>query len=490
MVPRQGKIDYAPKVVASPTYGGKSVTGLRIGRGTQVTGDEPGATLPVSGTQYIGADGAAPRYGDVPKVGLARTPGGTVVSGTQTRRPAPMTGDEAGEHLPITGQAEAKLSDNLSPTGGGAYSSAQFPRRADPHGASVFGRYMGNSVRAMSGDSPSPLEITDRGFGVTGSAVGRSLRVTGNGHGACSAITGDQYQTLAEHASECSGTGGGTAPAEHLGNTRRDPVTGAKVGETWTWGGQRVTGPSVDHCPPVTGEEHGVCSVVTGTPYNQGPSTAYAWCEPDSADAAAERLAAPQATAAVTGDVAGHDRAVTGTGRGAALAITGTPYFRDVADVAPLDDPIAAIDQRFSVVSPPQRSAHLASDRDSDQTSTDAGFVTGSFAAGQDKVTGNGEFLFQPRQARDGTRPAITGEGRTEGREITGNAWAAHKRVTGTEAAGRNPSQRAGKPHGWAGAAKFTDQGVHEAGRQIVTGLSGWNEKAAGKVTVSGGAQG
>jgi hypothetical protein len=125
------------------------------------------------------------------------------------------------------------------------------------------------------------------------------------------------------------------------------------------------------------------------------------------------------------------------------------------------------------------------------------GGITGTFAVSDEKVTGNKEFLFRPRTNREVKPQAITGEGRTEGRAITGSAaaWTPNDLVTGTEgyiAAGRNPTEGGGDPHGWAGATRFKDLATPGGPRreQNVTGLSGWNSKAAARVTLSGGAQG
>ena len=120
------------------------------------------------------------------------------------------------------------------------------------------------------------------------------------------------------------------------------------------------------------------------------------------------------------------------------------------------------------------------------------GRITGSFAYGDGKVTGNQEFLFRARAPRERQESAVTGEGRTDGRTITGSSYKANDRVTGTEgyiAAGRNPSQGGSEPHGWAGASKFRDQGTPAGPRQAVTGLSGASAKGS-RVTLSGGAQG
>ncbi len=168
------------------------MTGLRIGPGVRVTGDEPGAALPVSGTQYVPADGSAPAFGAGPKVGLVRTPQGLVVSGTTVRDKVPITGDEPGEHLRITGEADQKLDDDLTPRTDGTYRPTQ--SRAGPtRTARVRGRHQAGApergrVRAPAGGTD------DDGLAVTGTAVGRSGRVTGNEAGACRPITGDQYQ--------------------------------------------------------------------------------------------------------------------------------------------------------------------------------------------------------------------------------------------------------------------------------------------------------
>jgi len=502
---RQGRVARSPKVIVSPTDGGQRVTGLRIGPGLRVTGDDAGTALPVSGTQYVAADGPARTLSAGPKVGLVRTPQGIVVSGTTVRGKVPITGDEAGEHLPITGEADQKFDDDLTPRSDGTYLSAQFPRRAEPHGASAVGTRLGLQPRmaASSGDgSWLPLENSDGGLAVTGTAVGRSGRVTGNEAGTCRPITGDQYQHLSSYSSECGSIGGGTAPAAHLNRERLDPVTAGKVTVALTWAGQRVTGPNVDHRPNVTGDEPGVCRPVTGTPY-QGPSTIFGWCEPDDGVSTAQRLESRPGGVAVTGDVPMHAKEVTGTERGQGNTVTGTPYYRDMRAAEPAGDGWAD-GQAFPVALARRTAGGEGDDAATQETNNPApppssvpGCITGSFAYGEGKVTGNNEFLFRPRVNRlngDGMQPVVTGEGRTEGRTVTGSAWTANHLVTGTEgyiAAGRNPSEGGGGPKGWAGARKFRDLATPGAGpRDSVTGLHGWNPKAAAKITLSGGAGG
>ena len=500
-----GQVAYPPKVVVSPTHRDQHVTGLRIGPGVRVTGDEPGSALPVTGTQYVPADGSAPRPGVGPKVGRARTPKGLVVSGTMVRGTVPITGDEAGEHLRITGEADQKFRDDLTPRSDGAFRAAQFPRRADPQGATAVGTRLGadaDRIAPVSGVGPwYPLENTDKGLPVTGTPVGRSGRVTGNEPGACRPITGDQYQNL--YSSECGGIGGGTAPAAHMNRSRLDPATGGKVTVAQTWGGQFVTGPSVEHRPNVTGDEPGSCRPVTGTPY-QGPSTAYGWCEPDEREPATRRLESRRRGVAVTGDLPMNVGNVTGTERGYRNDITGSSYYGEMRPA----EPAVEEEERWQGFSVPVALAQRLAGRVSGDAAKEAedrppascqpGGITGSFAVGDGMVTGNNEFLFRPRMNRGAKTPAaVTGEGETTGRTITGSpaAWTPNDKVTGTEgyiAAGRNPSEGGGGSQGWAGARKFKNlatPGFPGEGAKV-TGRVGGSPKDAARVTVSGGAQG
>ena len=485
------------------------MTGCRIGRGTRVTGDEAGAQLPVSGTQYIGASDGPPARSGGPKVGLARTRGGGIVSGTLVRSKVRVTGDEPGGSITITGEAEQCADDDLTPRAAdGANVSGQFSRQVDPHGHSVFGTNLGRSASSFGSRDrrrEAPIESTENGLPITGSAVGRTVRVTGDHEGACRQVTGSQYLSPARAQAECGGLGGGTAPAAQMGAARRDPVTGAKVTVAQTWGQQRLTGSNVEHDPRVTGDAAGSCSIITGTPYH-GADTVHGWCEPGAAQAAEHRLPRRAALSAITGDVPEHSDALTGTGRGATREVTGSPYYRQPTPgpATPSEDALAGLDARFSVTSP-QRSAHLraraAQEAEAKQPgnvaeSGSAAPITGSFAIARDRVTGNAEFLFKSRSATD-TQPAaarlrLTGEGRAEGSRVTGWSWSEQSNVTGTEgpiAADRNPSERAGKPHSFSGAGRFKTLAKREEPKQLVTGLLGWSGKTAAKVTLSGGAQ-
>lgn len=506
---RQGTLNYPPKVTESTTHGGQIVTGSRIGRGMQVTGDEPGAHLPVSGSQYIGRIDGPPARSGGPKVGLARTAGGSIVSGTLIRSKVRVTGDEPGGRIAITGEAEQTPDDDMTPrTADSTPVASQFNRQVDPHGHSVFGTNLGRSASSWGSRDrkrEAPIETTESGLAITGSAIGRGGRMTGDEEGACRQLTGNQYLTPGRARAECGGAVRSTAAASTA--PRRDAVTGAKVSIAQTWGQQRLTGTNVEHDPRVTGEAAGSCSIITGTSY-QGPSTVHGWCEPSAAASAEDRLTRRSSLSAITGDVPVHSDSVTGTARGAGREVTGSAYYAAQPQASSSADALSGLDARFSVSSP-QRSAHLRARAEKETPSapgTGSGGtgsipsssppITGSFAIGRDRVTGNAEFHFKSRSAIDpdaaAARLRLTGEGRSQGARVTGGSWSEQSNVTGTEgaiAAERNPSERSGKPQAFSGARRFKTVAKHEDTKQLVTGLLGWSGKTAAKVTLSGGAQ-
>ena len=400
-------VQYPPKVTESKSYAGHKVTGVRIGQKENVTGNERGAALPVTGNQYIGREsGYNPREGGI-KVGASKTSAGQVMTGSQVRSKINITGDESNPALRISGDSDQELVDDLTQRSEQvSYSQMQFPRQNSLHGHSVFG--------------------------------------------------------------------------------------------ATTWGDQHVTGLDVEHNSRVTGDEQGLCDAVTGTPY-VGPNQFQTSCSAENEEKTERRISPKLASANfISGDVLSSADHVTGTQRGSEHNITGTPYYKanpEGDEKMDVMERIKKINNSFSVHIP-QRESQERAGTDAINAPTAESLITGTFSAGGDKITGNQEFRFNPRPkveaAADKSR--ITGEGRIEGRTITGSAWISKDNVTGTEghiAAERNPSQRKGDPHGWAGARKFKDKATpHTESTHHVTGLIGWSPKASVPITVSGGGQG
>lgn len=480
-------LSYPAKVEVTKTYGAQSVTGVRIGRGRNVTGDEPGVGKPVSGTQYIAADGQAAYRAPGAKVGASKTENGLTVTGSQVRSKTAITGDEFRSSVSITGEADQTLADDLIERGdAGVAPAAQFGRQNNPHGASVFGTNLGRSIRHAGSrqrdDDPVETEKSLGGHAISGTALGRSPIVTGDEPGACRPVTGSQYLRAASDQPLC-----GDAPTPAL--ARMGGMSAR--GESETWARQRITGVEVEFKPGVTGDEPGTCSPITGTPYS-GPSQYETYCDPAAAEQAASRVTGTgRGTSAITGDIPLNSDGVTGTQRGAGNAISGTPYYRQGAEPVAASPDLGTSINRFSVKSP-QRNAHLAADGE--------GGITGSFAVGTGKVTGNKEFDYAPRWKEGGPKGAgtVTGEGKVGGTAITGSSWGAHDdRVTGTggtTAAGRNPTERMGKPTAFAGSGHFKGQGKSNASAHDVSGMAGTHpvggDKSSARITLSGGARG
>ena len=479
---RQGEMTYPAKVPSVTTaVSNATVTGLSFAAGRAMTGAEAGFDKPLTGTQYVGGTEGSYR-GSSGKVGHARTGGGQTVSGTMVRSGVRITGDEQNEDVRITGNADQTVydvesgHDTIVPTG------AQFARQSQPHGSSVFGTNLGRSARSVgsrSRDTERPVEQTLAGHAVSGTAIGRSARVTGDENGSIQSLTGSQYLAPADQqATRVPETG------------RTDPASGGKVTASQTWGGQTITGPEMEHDRRVTGSEHGSCQTLTGTPY-YGATGAHGWCDAESADAEGARRT-KRTPRAITGDVPLNDPMVSGTGRGADRDITGSRYFvaEEHSDMDEADRVTQSI-AGFSVMSP-QRETHLSSRANQNRGSA----ITGTFARGEGKVTGNSEFHAPGRSGHAAARPAhgsVTGEGSTRGPEITGSAWKDDSRVTGTEgyiATGRNPSERAGTSHTFAGARAFKSKASNHDPVSPVTGATGGTPASSATVTVSGGAAG
>ena len=467
------------KVRVSATTHGNRVTGNEVGRSEKVTGDEPGTCKNVTGTEYVSANQSAafcgtsspsPSPSPSPrKVGRSQTHGGQAVSGVMVGRSSKVTGDEPGSGKQLTGSQY--VSDQGQVTG-----------RAPTKVASLH---------------------TLRGTGITGTHVGRSEHVTGDEPGSCRLVTGDEYVGSQQYADFC-----GSKPEPEA----------AKVGFSVTNRAQVVSGTHTGRSSNVTGDEPGTCKVVTGTPY-AGLEQAGDFCNSKSVAEIRQRTPV-RGSNRMSGIQPGIGGVLTGAGRGACEAVTGTPYIggdqlAKVCGAAASQDsdfpqPLAGSQpwQQFSIQSP-ARSAQVGREPAGAVTGTSyeqGSRITGPFDLAGDMVTGTEQFRFDrrggsqiargpievPVSVDEDARPTsrVTGEGISAGLKITGDDWDRGDRVTGTEgvsARRRNPTRPGSKASMPSLQQKRNEERPDPVSR--VTGSSG-NTTAGSLITVSGGARG
>ena len=573
------------KVGVSSTAREHRVTGTEVGRAINVTGDEIGACSGITGTEYLAVERfdefCASRPAPVPaKVVVADTAKGKVITGTLVNRPSKATGGEQGADRAITGTgypqpgqvppapqkvAETHTSHGSSVTGTAVGHTSKIT--GDEYGAchGITGtEYLAQEQykTVCNGDAPNtPRKVSvmsSRGSQpVSGSAVGRSEKVTGDEPGSCRNITGSQYFTPGSFGALCDTTGpqkvasmqtlaGRTLTGTEVGRSPKvtgdemggcKPVTGteyvgadqqlavcaastpvapvAKVAIDQTWRGQPVTGAYVGRSSRVTGAESGGCAPISGTPYI-GRGQYNSFCESPAllAQEARIRDSAIIPSTAVTGDRPGAGGSVmTGDERGACELVSGTPYVgadnavtqcatsgRFVSRAQAWAEPARpAAPMDFSISTP----ARAASQQRLDEITGGAYSserITGPVNKANGLITGTPEFRHRDAMTLSAGQEEVisaarrlTGEGSQDGRPITGDAWSAMSRVTGTEGASslsRNPSAR-GNPRGMGmGAQYFREEVEHPAPAESrITGSSGTTSKGA-VVTLSGGARG
>jgi hypothetical protein len=481
------------KVRVSPTSHGNRITGNEVGRSSKVTGDEPGTCKHVTGTEYLSPNqyGAfcEPRSGLRPepgpaKVGVAQTRGGKPVSGNLVGRSAAVTGDEAGANVRPTGTQYTAPSDI-----GTEIVPPKVGKSATLGGGTVTGNRVGHSERVtgdepgscrlVTGDqyidrgqyeacgiNPQPeppgtgLSMTNKGLRVSGTLTGRSGKVTGDEPGTCKAITGTPYAGLEQAAEYCEPPRQREIQARtrQLAATPGPKLTGMQPGIDPVGGGR------------ITGAAKGACEPLTGTPY-VGADQFAAACGggngatpgesdfprllDDGAPGQGFSVTSParQATASA---MSARSEAVTGTAYESSRHITG-PFGMGTGKITGTEQ------FRFDGRKPMPELMKMAQPAPADNT---AGAET-------------------PAQ---GSR--ITGEGQSAGSKITGDDWERGDRVTGTEgtsARRRNPTRP-----GPMGAMPPLDLKRNEETPKPVsrvTGASGGSERGA-LVTYSGGARG
>ncbi|HEY9097662.1 MAG TPA: CsoS2 family carboxysome shell protein [Thiobacillus sp.] len=514
------------KVMLSDTSKGKSVTGTSVSRSDKMTGNESGSGRPITGTDYAkpANGGKAPE-----KVAQSHTSHGKSVTGTAVGHTSNITGDENGSCRGITGteylaQEQFTAVCNTTAPEAPRKVSVMSSRGQQPVSGTEVGRSRNvtgdepGSCRSITGsqyynsdsfgalcDTASPRKVatmqTLSGRSLTGTEVGRSPKVSGDEMGGCKPVTGTEYIGADQQKSVCSVS------------TPVAPV--AKVAVDQTWHGQSVTGTYVGRSGLVTGDESGGCSPISGTPYiGRGQFNGFCEAPALQAQEAVIRSSAVIPAAAVTGDRPGAGGSVmTGDERGACEVVSGTPYVgvdnstsqcatsgRFVArgkthvemtrQPAPLD---------FSI-STPARAAQQKQFNDVTGSACNSDRITGPVNKADGLITGTPEFRHRDATSSQAVQTDViaaarrlTGEGSQAGRSVTGDAWDAMSKVTGTEGASsmsRNPSAR-GNPRGMGMNASLFREVVETpvVPDSRITGSSG-NTGKGSLVTLSGGARG
>jgi hypothetical protein len=267
-----------PKVTQKETRKGKVMTGSNVGRSEKVTGDEPGMTRVLTGTQYTEPSdiGSAPA-----KVGATTTLRGGSVTGTTVGRRERMTGDEAGSCRNVTGD--------------------------DYVGQEQFDSFCSSAPQPQ--DRKVGVSATLTGKAVTGTMTGRAGRVTGDEPGSCKAVTGTPYAGMDQYEGFCS-TDDATAASARTRPLRSTP-------------GSVMTGLQPGVGGKATGDRKGACEPVSGTPYVGADQFADA-CPATPADTASpdfpQPVGAPLQQFSVTSPSGGAQRALGSTG------VTGNQY--------------------------------------------------------------------------------------------------------------------------------------------------------------------
>jgi hypothetical protein len=270
------------KVGISSTGYGQQVTGNEVGRSTKVTGDEPGTCKNVTGTEYLSPSqyqafcetkpAPTPR-----KTGLAETMGGKRVSGNMVGRSGKVTGDELGAEIMPTGTQYTAPSDigteivppkvGISNTlSGGSVTGTRVGRSGKVTGDEPgscrlvtgdeyvdLAQYQGCNVEAKPEPAKVGRSATNKGQVVSGTQTGRSGKVTGDEPGTCKAITGTPYAGLEQAEGYCS------APQQKEIKIRTRPLAGTP--------GPSMTGQQPGIGGVMTGASKGACEPLTGTPY-------------------------------------------------------------------------------------------------------------------------------------------------------------------------------------------------------------------------------
>ena len=508
-----GRLRPVPKKVEfGTTLSGSLVSGSQVERTMQVTGNEAGTCRTVTGTEYVGSEQFEQFCGTRPeaaaaKVGVSETSRGSLMTGTQVGRSVRVTGDESGSCKTVTGteylgserfdefcqrrgvaERPEKVAVGSTQGKGMAITGSDEARASrvtgtEPGSSRLItgAQYADAGVARMTINGPSKVALTHTVAGrpVTGTEVGRSVKVTGDDAGECIQISGTEYLSNEQFVSHCG--------------TRPEPAP-SRVSEGLSRSGQKITGVMATPGPKPTGDERVGRRLVTGNDYYIGEDGAPVSREHGSASSHGISGTALEAIGKVTGSQSGSGLPISGTPyANRAQGACGCRHAAQSSRFVPREYPaqpaeVEAVQADFSILSP----ARQAQRRVTGTRYGSAERITGPGDRAGGLVSGTPEFRYRDEAESVQIPKRVTGEGREEGMRITGDDWARSGRVTGTEglwAQGRNPTQRGEIRRMAAGARANMEIERPEIQSAKVTGSSGNTGKGA-LITVSGGARG
>jgi hypothetical protein len=414
----------ANKVEFGTTLSGTTVSGSQLERNSKITGVEAGTCRAITGTEYIGAEQYGALCSSTPspspaKVGVGMTGRGQRVSGVDTGRGDKVTGTELAANKTVTGN-EYLGADKLE-------------------------------AKAASRQAPDKvgMSATRSGSNVSGTVVGRSVKVTGDEHGSCSAISGTEYTGSEQFESFCDA-------AQQAASRALMISRGAHAG----------TGSSIDAGNKVTGAERGESITLSGTPYST----------------TSQRVS---------------QRGANNNPHPLARGPANAPREAAPAKQSPI------VQGAFSIVTPARTSQVSNANKISGTAYGAIGRITGPVNLATGLVSGTPEFRYQDGiapitlpvksapTAVDSVRNRLTGDGREGGFAITGAAWRRNESITGTEGAftQRNQTIRGEQRNPMVGAAQLKERERPELPASKITGSSG-NDAKGSAITYSGGARG
>ncbi|SFU81613.1 Carboxysome shell peptide mid-region [Nitrosomonas eutropha] len=315
------------------------------------------------------------------KVEEGHTLSGQAVTGTMVERSIKVTGNEPGSCRSITG--------------------------TEYIGTEQFQTICG--VRAEPGVSKVEMSRTLREQRITGTALGRSTKTTGDEAGVCHPVTGTEYLSTELFKQFC-----GTRPAP----------SPEKVALVSTDEGMTVSGSLVDRPRKITGAEYGADQSITGTRYGRPPES----------DNAPNKIAITHTGSGktVTGTLVGRSERLTGDEAGSCRVITGTEYLsaEQFSDLCHTNAP--TVPRKVSVMS--THGAQAISGASVDRSSKVTGNEVGSCRA----ITGSQYYTTADFAGLcDASGPNKVSTMHTlAGRVITGSEVAPSPKLTGDESYG------------------------------------------------------